>query len=74
MRNYFNMTLLKELIGKGASVEVYDNNYNTTSLFEMANAAEKAGAQLKIHIRNSEPEDLYKILEKAKNSVTFIFD
>ena len=65
---------LKELIELGANIEVYDNHYNTNSLFEMAKAANNKGVKLKIHIRNSEFEDLKKILEEGQDTVTFIFD
>ena len=74
MKNQFIMTQLKELIKKEAKIEVYDNNYNTTSLFEMTKEAKKARSQLLIHIRNSEYEDLCKILEGGGKAVTFIFD
>ncbi|MBA7572580.1 hypothetical protein ES708_14363 [subsurface metagenome] len=74
MKKQFITTQLKELIKKGAKIEVYDNNYNTTSLFEMAKEAKKSGSQLLIHIRNSEYDDLCKILNEGGKAVTFIFD
>lgn len=64
----------KELIDLGASIEVYYNHYNTNSLLEMAKVAKKKEVNLKIHVRNSELEDLKKILDEGKNTVTFIFD
>ncbi len=36
MENQFKLMKIKELIQLGANIEVYDNNYNTNSLFEMA--------------------------------------
>jgi len=65
---------VKELIKEGASIEVYDNNYTTNSLFEMALEAKRNKVNLRIHVRNSEFEDLKKILEGGGKFVTFIFD
>lgn len=62
---------LKELIELGANIEVYDNHYNTNSLLEMAKVAKKKEVNLKIHVRNSEIEDLKKILEGGGK---YIFD
>lgn len=74
MKYQYNLMKLKELIDLGASIEVYDNHYNTNSLLELAKVAKKKEANLKIHVRNSELEDLKKILEDGQDSVTFIFD
>lgn len=41
MKKQYIMTQIKELIKKGANIEIYDNNYNTNSLFEMAKEAKR---------------------------------
>ena len=74
MENQFKLMKIKELIKNGANIEIYDNNYNTNSLFEMALEAKHKKVQLKIHITNSEFEDLKKILEGGGNYVTLVFD
>ena len=74
MESKFNLMKVKELLKEGASIEVYDNNYTTNSLFEMALEAKRNKVNLRIHVRNSEFEDLKKILEGGEKCVTFIFD
>ena len=74
MENQFKLMKIKELIKEGASIEIYDNHYNTNSLFEMALEAKRKEVQLKIHVRNSEFDDLQRILEGGGNNVTLVFD
>jgi hypothetical protein len=73
-KDEFILTKIKALINQGANIEIYDFNYTTNSLFEMALAAKNEKVQLKIHIRKSEFIDLQRILEGGGKYVTFIFD
>jgi hypothetical protein len=74
MEDMFKLMKIKELIKNGANIEIYDNRFSKNSLFEMAIEAKREKIQLKIHIRNSEFDDLLKILEGGGKYITLVFD
>ena len=74
INNQYILTKIKDLIKHGASIGVYEKNYTTNSLFEMALEAKREKTHLKIHVRNSKQEDLIRILEGGGKHVTLVFD
>ena len=67
MKKQYIMTQIKELIKKGANIEIYDNNYNTNSLFEMAKEAKRRNYNWGFILETQSTKIFVRFLKEVKN-------